>query len=230
MSDLPVVKTTAAAAAALLAGNQVNPTSAGGSNFIRFDSKRTGDWLFGAEGECVTGDEFGLDISSLKHGQIQWHNKKANKRMVAINQPLPMPQEPIHYTDAKGKPQVDEANEARAFQGTFEDGTTFEFETSTFGGRKAVDAMLAELFVRARQGSEYLFPRVKLDTNSYDHSQYGLVYEPVLTVTAWYNEDGEQEGAPQARISKAKAAPVVEEESDDAGEAEAPPARRRRRA
>jgi hypothetical protein len=141
-----------------------------------------------------------------------------------------MPQESIHYTDAKGKPQVDEANEARAFRGTFEDGTLFEFETSTFGGRKAVDSMLGELFLRAREGTPFLFPRVRLESNSYDHAQYGLVYEPLLSIAGWYNEEGVLEGEKPKKLKAAPVAVEPEEPSEDAGEAKAPPARRRRRA
>ena len=187
----------------------------------------------------VTGEEFGLNLQSLQHGYHQWHNKKANKRMVLINQDLPTPQDPIYYQDAKGKDQCDEAAEARAFKGTFEDGTAFDYETSTFGGRKAADAMLAELFQRAAESSAYLFPRVRLDSNSYDHSQYGLVYEPVLTTVGWYNEDGELEGAAPKKLPKKKkakaTAPVVEAEEaapveETPSSTPAEPPRRRRRA
>lgn len=221
MSDLPVVNNTSAALD-ILRGNKVQQTAAGGGAFIRFDAKRTGEWVYGMEAEPVTGDVFSLDVASLKHGYVQWHMKKANRLMVPINQPLPEPQEPIHYTDAKGKPQVDEANEARSFEGSFEDGVKFNFEGSTFGARKAIDAMLAELFTRAAAGSVFIFPQVELGTNSYDHAQFGKVYEPVLTCVAWFDGEGNPEG---------DAAPAIEQKAEEPEpEPEAPKKRRRRSA
>jgi len=222
MSDLPVVQNTAAAVA-LLSGNKVQPTAAGGGAFIRFDAKRTGEWVFGMEAEPVTGDVFSLDVASLKHGQILWHAKKANRRMVPINQDLPEPQAPIHYVDSKGRDQTDEASEARSLEGCFADGVKFQYEASTYGGRKAVDAILAELFIRADAKNPCLFPQVELGTNSYDHGSYGKVYEPVLTAVAWFDGEGNAE-ATTAIEEKPAAEPAVEEKKEEA------PKRRRRRA
>jgi hypothetical protein len=224
-----------------LNANQVTPTTGGGLPFLKFDAKRTGQWLLGAESEECTDEVFSLDVPTLQHGYILWHQRKANRKLVPINRPLPEAQEPIHYTDSKGQPAVDEASEARSLEGTLSDGTRFLFEVSTFGGRKAVDALLGELFMRANQGSEYLLPQVKLESNSYDHTQYGLVYEPVLVAVAWFNGDGEQDPGDAVALDAPAPAPVQEEaaapaqdaaepEQTPADESDAPaPTRRRRR-
>ena len=222
MSDLPAVASSSAVAA-MLTKNKVTPTAAGGGAFIRYDAKRTGEWVFGMDAEPVTGDVFSLDVLSLKHGYHLWHAKKCSRRMAPLDEELPEPQEPVHYTDAKGKPQVDEPSEARYFEGTFEDGVKFHFETCSFGGRKAVDSVLEELFTRAAAGSEYLFPQVQLETDSYVHDTYGKVYNPVLTAVAWFNDKGEAEPAAAEQL----AAPVVEPEPEPAEE---PAPKRRRRA
>jgi len=244
--NLPTTGVTSAAAAEMLTGNQVTPTTGGGLPFLRFDAKRTGDWIIGADAEVCTDDEIVIDVTSLEHGWILWHNKKASRQLVKINQPLPEPQEPVHYTDAKGKPAVDEASEARAFKAAFlDDGLEFLFETSTFGGRKAFDAMLGVMISRAQAGSPYIFPKVKLDTDSYEHPSWGLTMEPVLTPVAWYDADGNEEGAAPAKLdrpgkknTKAEGEPALEPEFEpefEAAEAEpvteevAAPGRKRRR-
>ena len=232
-NNMPTVGATTAALAATLVNNKVNPTSGGGKAFLKFDAKRTGEWLYGPEGESCTGEVFALDLQSLQHGYILWHAKKPDRRLVPINQTLPLPQDPVYYTDAKGKEQVDEAAEARSLEGTFEDESTFQLEVSSFGGRKAIDAMLAELFLRAQQGSPYLFPHVRLDTDSYEHSQYGLVYEPVLTPVAWFAEDGTQEPEEGVKVITGETEAVTqapEEAPEEAPEDPKPKRRRTRKA
>ena len=223
-NDMPVVQRSASVARDMLTQNRVQQTPGGDMGFLKFDSKRTGEWLFGAAGESVQGDIFALDLESLKHGWVLWHAKKPNRRMVAINQDLPEPQEPIHYTDAKGKPQTDEANEARSIEGWFDDGTKFQLEISTYGGRKAIDGLFAELFSRAAAGSDFIFPQVKLTSDSYDHASYGLVYTPVMEVVAWFDDQGNQE---QDEAPKLEAVPEPEPEPEDPAPA---PRRQRRRA
>jgi hypothetical protein len=228
---LPAVGRTTAAIAATLLQNQVNPETSGGVSFLSFDSKRTGEWLFGAGKEPCTGEVFSLDLTSLKHGWILWHAKKATRKLVPINAALPIPPESIEYVDAKGRTQVDDPNEGRALEGTFEDGTRFIFETNSYGGRKAVDAVLQQLFTKAAAGSPFLFPHIVLRSEGYDHKEWGKLWNPVLTVVAWYDEEGNEEeelgqiAAPEKKVDKAPEK-VVEQEQEETPE---PATRRRRR-
>tara|TARA_R110002020_G_scaffold1823_5_gene8363 strand:+ start:1642 stop:2391 length:750 start_codon:yes stop_codon:yes gene_type:complete len=225
--NMPVIKGNSTAAIMQVASeNKVQETKAGG-NFLKFDAKRTGEWMVGADNEGCTGEVIALNVGSLKHGYIQWHQKKANRRLVPLNQELPEPQEAIHYTDGKGKPQTDEASEARAFEAQFvTDGVGTVFESSTFGGRKAIDGVLAELFSRARQSNPYLFPTIELASDSYDHPEYGLTYSPVLKVVAWFDEEGNEEGAPAKAVEEKAAEPAKKtraKKAAPAAEAEAEP-------
>jgi len=225
-NNLPQVGQSTAAVHAMLAQNRVDPTQGGtGLQYLSFDSKRTGEWTYGVEREPCSGERFSLDLTSLKHGWVLWHQRKPNRRLVPINQDKPEPQEPVEWTDNKGRTQVDDANEARSFQGTFEDGTRFEFETCSYGGRRAVDTLLGELFTRAAQGSPFIYPHCVLESDSYDHQTYGKLYNPVLRIVAWYDEAGnEEEGA-----APALAADAPEESEDEEAEQEEAPAPRRRR-
>ena len=215
--NVPVVQSTSAALT-LLKGNKVSKTAGGGKAFLKFDSKRTGTWLLGASGEDKTEEVFSLDLNSLQHGYVLWHNRKADRRLVPINQDLPQPQESIVYTDNKGKQQSDDAAEARSVEGTFSDGTQFVFETSTFGGRKCVDSVLGELFTRAAADSPYLFPQIKLETDSYDHNDFGQVFTPEMVAVTWF--DGE--GTPEADGG------LIEDASEEEEEEEEKPKRRKR--
>ena len=223
-NDMPVVQRSASVARDMLTKNKVQQTPGGDLGFLKFDSKRTGEWLFGQAGESVQDEIFALDLESLKHGWVLWHNKKPNRRMVAINQDLPDPQDPIRYTDAKGKDQVDEANEARSIEGWFDDGTKFQLEVSTYGGRKAIDGLFAQLFQRANAGSEFIFPQVKLESSSYDHTQYGLVYTPELEPVAWFDDQGNAEPTAAPKLEAVADPEPAEEPAEDPA-----PARRRRK-
>jgi hypothetical protein len=229
MSNLPTIGRTTAAIAETFRQNKVTPETGGGVPFLSFDSKRTGEWLFGVDKEPCTGEVFSLDLTSLKHGWIQWHQKKANRRMAPINAELPEPQDPIEYTDSKGRAQVDEANEGRSFEGSFADGTRFLFETNSFGGRKAVDSVLQQLFVRAAQNSPYLFPQIELASESYEHKEWGKLWNPQLTIAAWFDENGEPEHGAAKLAAPVAADPEHLTDPAPAPEPAAAPARRRQR-
>ena len=221
--NMPVIKANTSAVASLLGGIKVNTTQAGGTSFLSFDAKRTGEWLLGADKEPCTGDVFSLDVTSLKHGYIQWHMKKADRRLVAINQALPTPQEPIYY-QLKGKEVCDEANEARSLDGTFSDGTRFTLEMSTFGGRKCIDGIITQLVSRFAQQSPFLFPQVQLESDSYEHSSYGQVFTPELVAVAWFDAEGNEEGAPALGVEGGVKGSEVTETAQEV----APVVRRRR--
>lgn len=189
---VPAVSATTGSLMDRFTDNQVTPTADGFKPFVIFDSKRTGEWYLGTDREEVTDEEFGLDLSTITHGWFLWHQKKLDKRMVSFDEPLPEAQESIEYKE-KGKTKLDEPAEARGINGEMRDGTQFAFETNSHGGRQAVDRVLTEVITRARQRNPYMFPVLKMERDSYEHSEYGTVYKPVLTVVEWLAADGEKE-------------------------------------
>ena len=82
--NMPTVGATTAAFTQTLVQNKVSQTAGGGKPFLKFDAKRTGEWLYGAEGEGCSGDVFSLDVASLQHGYILWHDRKPDRRMGPI--------------------------------------------------------------------------------------------------------------------------------------------------
>ena len=205
----PTVRNTSAALA-LLQDNKVSRTSGSGRAYLKFDAKRLGEWCMGANNEQRTGDVFSLDVTSLQHGWLLWSMKRPTRNLVPINQALPIPMDDIGS---------DSPSEARSLTGVFSDGLEFVFETSSFGGRSAVDALLADLFQRANDNSVYIHPQVKLETSHYDHAEFGKVLTPVLTAVSWWSEEGVQEGTNQ----------IEAPEADETEEAQQAPRRRTRK-
>jgi hypothetical protein len=231
MNDsLPVVSATTSALAAKLTKNKVTQTTGGGGSFLKFAAKAN-SWVAGSANEVCTDEIVAIDLTTLKHGWALWHARKCDRKMVDISVDLPEAQEPISYTDNKGKPQVDEAAEARAFNGKFmEDGSPFQFETSSFGGRGAVDAILEPVFERAGSGNPFMFPVVKLSSESYEHGSYGEIHNPVLEVMYWADENGTREDDPdQLGGPDSEPAPEAAPEEEEPAPVAAAPTKRRRR-
>ena len=180
-----------------------------GFSFLKIDFE-SGEWLLGPKSDLVSGDEILVNTATIQHGWILWSGGRPNKSFVSFTQPLP------HRMDAIGE---DEASEARSFQGALiDDGEPLAFDTNSYGGRKGVDVLLGQIKAHSAEGSAFLYPRVKLSSESYANQKRGgkLTYNPVFEVIAWCNEDGVEENAP---------APQVEDQSTD----EATPIKRQRR-
>lgn len=187
---------------------QSNAQSAAGRAFIKFDFK-TGDFFFGRDADCISGEEIVVNTASIAHGWVLWHNGTANKvyKSFADDLPEPMP--------SMGD---DDPTEARAFEARFQDDpdTVLMFETNSYGGRKGVDTLLSELTAQSLKNPEYLFPVVRLESENYKAKQGGIIHNPIFTVTGWMNAAGDMLGDVKA----------IEEEVEE----EAPKLRSRRRA
>jgi len=183
----PTAKNSMTNLAAALQNSQIPTESNLGSKaFLRFDFK-TGRFFFGRDQEEVTGDTLVLNIASFTHGWTLWVNGKPQKVQSSFNEPLPNPMAPVDGTDP---------SESRGFEARFEDDsdTIVVFETSSYGGRKGCDAILGEAIVKAKTGSEYLFPVVKLDSESYKSQQGGTIHNPMFKAIGWMDQNGNLEG------------------------------------
>lgn len=194
-----------------LANSQVQETVQSGKAFIQFDFK-TGSFVFGREKEDISGDEIIVNTASFQHGWTIWANGKPNKQLVGFTEPLPIQPEPIDGNTA---------SEARSFEARFSDDedTILSFDTNSYGGRKGCDTLLNAIKVKATSGTEYLFPIVTLDNESYKSTQGGIIHNPVFTVVGWVNQNGEKEGGD---------APSLIEQELDAAVEDAPKRRRRK--
>jgi hypothetical protein len=200
--------------ASALAGSQVQETTGlAGFSFLKIDFE-SGEWLLGQDAEIVTNFEILVNTTTIQHGWILWSGGRPNKSFVGFTQPLPQPMEAIGD---------DYPSEARSFQGALiDDGEPLAFDTNSYGGRKGIDVLLGKIKAHSAEGSTFLYPRVKLTSESYANKKRGgkLTYNPVFEIVTWCDTDGNEEGEAPAQ---------VEDKSETEAEAPAEPKKRQRR-
>lgn len=201
-----------------LAQSKVHQTTTNaGKAFIRFDFK-TGDFTFGRDQEEITGDEIVVNTQSFTHGWVLWVNGSPQKVMRSFVEQLPEPM------PAVGEEQP---SEARGFEARFEDDeeTLLVFESNSYGGRKGADALLHEVMLKSQGGEDdFLYPVVKLTSESYKAKQGGTIHNPLFKVVDWVDSEGNRESANGTKKLAAK------DEPEESVQAEEAPRRRRRSA
>lgn len=213
----PKVQNSITDLSAALSQSQIAPPTSGGKAFLKFDYK-DGSFLFGRDQDEVTGDEIVVNTNSFCHGWILWDEGKPKKAMVSFVEQLPEPMQ----NSAAG----DEPTEARSFEARFMDDedTIIQFETSSYGGRKGCDSLLNEIRMKSASGeTEFLFPVVKLDSDSYKAKKGGVIHNPVFNVVGWVNSAGKLQEQQKTLFADSAEAPEQTEEKEEA------PVRRRRR-
>ena len=200
---------------AALAGSQIQETTGlAGFSFLKMDFE-SGEWLLGQDGDIVTNEEVLINTTTIQHGWILWSGGRPNKAFVGFTQPLPQPMEAIGD---------DYPSEARSLQGALvDDGEMLAFDTNSYGGRKGVDVLLGKIKAHSAEGSQFLYPKVKLTSESYANKKRGgkLTYNPMFEIAAWCDSEGNEEGEPVEQIA------AQPEEAE--AEAEAPKKRQRRK-
>jgi hypothetical protein len=217
------------------------PVMSGGTPFLRL--LRDGKWAMGAEdSEIVDGTEAIINPLSIQHGYSCWtdrgpkegKNEKLGEEMWKITQPKPMANtldemtDPRTHAPCKWKDQM--SFELKLLDGKYKDEQTVYSATSV-GGLRLVDTLMKALENQLDTGSMYIFPIVRIGSDSYQHSSYGKTYTPVMEVVGWADMNGNEEGAdaddtpaPEPEVEAPAPAPAaVETASQDA------PAGRRRR-
>lgn len=185
--------------------------SSAGKAFLKFNFK-DGSFTFGRDQEDITGEEIVVNVATFAHGWTLWVNGQPQKEMRSFVEQLP---EPMPSVDGN------QPSESRGFEARFpeeDDDTILVFETNSFGGRKGADKLLTEVSIRSASGeAEYLYPVVRLASESYKSKQGSTIHNPIFEVVGWMNQDGVRQGE-MARVESPESEP--EEET---------PVRRRRR-
>ncbi len=194
--------------------------SAGSDSYMKMD--RTGAFLYGVENtEVEEGSLWAVNPMGFKHGWTCWGNeehgtegKNMGEVMVPSTQPMPLEED---LPNAKGDWTKCVAIQLRCISGE-DEGTQVAFKTNSNGGRKAYANLLQEIVTRITSGETEVVPAVELLSDSYKHSNYGKIFNPIFDIQKWMGMDGEQAEEPETE------APEPEQEE------EAPkPARRRSR-
>lgn len=199
--------------------------TAGGKPYLKFSGK-TGGWMMGKDETEVDGEEAIINLAACRHGYVRWGEMPPAKCFSPINEPLPeKPEDKTGIDFSTKQERLFSAQAARQLEGRFVDETLgeFIFDTNSMGGVERVDELISKAIARMIDGTEYVFPKIALEEDFYKRPD-GKVFKPLLTVVAWCNTNGEEEGEegaePDAIGPPAKAEPKTSAE---------PKAKRRRR-
>lgn len=179
-----------------------------GGNFLKLD-KADGVWVYGTAGtEVEEGSRWAVNPMTLKTGYLSWlKGELAGRSMRPVLEGV-VDRESLSDTGANWQEAM--SMDMACIDGE-DEGTQLTYEQTSYGARKAFDGILDAIKARYAVDPESIVPVITLSSESYQHKEYGTIYNPVLTIVGWATAEGE----------------VVNEV--DAGEEEAP-ARVRRQA
>jgi hypothetical protein len=162
-----------------------------GLPMLLFKSREdSGTWGFGQRRTIPEeGSKWAVNPLTFKYGYICFNgNKVVDERLVSVSQPKPM----ITEMPDTGFPWQEEwAVNLKCISGT-DAGVEVIFKANTDGGIKAVVIMVDQVRDRLNSGQHdgKIAPIVLLEKDSYQHSQYGRVWFPVLNTIDWMSLDG----------------------------------------
>ena len=185
----PTTNNSSTNLASMLAETKVAESNTSqGKAFLKFDFK-SGDFAYGRDAEEITGETIVINTYSIQHGWTLWANGAPKKVSAPFNAELPEPMAPIDGNSP---------TESRSFEACFQDDpdTILVFDSNSHGGRTGVNKVLDQIKARAVSGEgEYLFPKVKLSSDSYKSKQGATVHNPVFKIVGWLNLDGEEQSS-----------------------------------
>jgi hypothetical protein len=170
--------------------NGVDTTSVVGSviQLLQFLSREGGLWTHGRKrDEVEDGSTWAVNPTpmSLKWGYICFdnNNKVIGERLVPVSQPKPN----VTELPDLGYPWHEQwAANLKCLSG-IDAGTEVTYKPTTVGGKQAIAGLIEAVRDRLNGGmhDDKVVPIVRLEKDSYQHSQYGRVYTPVLTIVGW---------------------------------------------
>jgi hypothetical protein len=175
-----------------------------GLPMLLFKREGSGTWGFGQKRTIPEeGSKWAINPLTFKYGYICFgdNNKVLDERLVSISQPKPL----ITELPDMGFPWQEEwAVNLKCISGA-DAGVEVVFKATTDGGIKAIVLMVDQVRDRINSGQHdgKIAPIVLLEKDSYQHSQYGRVWFPVLNTIEWMSLDGPapSEPAPQSPSS-----------------------------
>jgi hypothetical protein len=187
------------------------------------------EWVFGQENiEVQEGSRWIVNVMSLEHGWTCWvddgpKNKLVGEVMAPVNVPRPPKPPPVDGTEYKEQRNM----ELKCLDGE-DAGTEVMYKASSYGGIKASLKLMDEIYKQLARDPHHPCPVLELRSDSYPHSKWGQVVEPILVVVAWADMHGRLEGAPE--IAAQPAAPTAPAAQPATPAAEVAAVVRRRRA
>ena len=211
-AGLPSIQTLASTLAVLS-----EDVSDSGVVILKMD--KTGSWVFGADQtEVQDGSTWAVNPYSFVHGYIAWgEGEVLGEKMVPLHKPLPALD--AAPDNAKKGWELQVGMSLKCLTGD-DAGQEMRFTSTSVGGKKAVLALSQAMIAQIGKDAGKPVPVVKLESDHYQHKQFGKIFTPEFKVSSWMSMDA----APAAPA--AVAPPPAEPE---APAAEPATTRRRRR-
>jgi hypothetical protein len=162
-----------------------------GLPMLLFKREGSGTWGFGQKRTIPEeGSKWAVNPLTFKWGYICFgdNNKVLDERLVSVSQPKPV----VTELPDMGFPWQEEwAVNLKCISGA-DAGAEVIFKANTDGGIKAGVIMVDQVRDRINSGQHdgKIVPIVLLEKDSYQHSQYGKVWFPVLNTVDWMSLDG----------------------------------------
>lgn len=148
---------------------------------------KQGKWVYGPNNEPVEkGSQWAVNIASLSRGWVCWDDGELLGQAMASVQAERLPQPP----PIDGIPFVEQFGlELTCISGANE-GELVLYKNNSTGFKRAWDKLLAEIQSRWAGDRQYFWPVVELKEESYPHPKYGQIFNPLMPVAAWTDEQG----------------------------------------
>jgi len=159
-----------------------------GLPMLLFKREGSGTWMFGQKKTIPEpGSKWAINPLTFRWGCISFNdaNKVVGEHLVSVSQPKPL------ITDMQdvGFPWQEQwAVNLKCLDGA-DAGVEVVFKATTDGGIKAVVLMVDMVRDRLNSG-QHDVPIALLEKDSYQHSQFGKVWFPVLNTIDWMPLDG----------------------------------------
>lgn len=174
---------------------------ADGKPFFRL--LRDGTYVFGASNEEVQdGSRWAVNLASMCRGWVCWIDGELQGQVMASVQaprlPQPAPVNGTAYAEQFGFDIV-------CLTGT-DKGVNAQYKNNSYGFKKAFDQLCSDIAGRYVTDQRYYWPILTFTAESYDHKRYGEIWNPIFTVVAWADAEGNIAGQAKAVIADAPAA------------------------
>lgn len=171
-----------------LATAQTGIAIKGGEDFLKL-SKRDGLWYYGAsEVEVQEGSHWAINPGSLRMGFMAWGKGEVlGKRLLPILSGQTVDRATLPNVGAEWSETI--AMQLRCMNGD-DDGKQVEYEQNSYGGKKAFAELLQAFQVQIAQDQVNIVPVVMMKSDSYEHKQYGTIFNPIFEIVKWVSLSG----------------------------------------
>lgn len=175
------------------------PTSTG-EPYLRM--QKDGTWVYGQEDtEVEPGSTWAINIFSFRHGYSSWtdhpkdprtnkqpKNEKVGEVMVAMTDHKPS-KNTLDDTGWEWRDQV--SVQLKCMSGE-DKGEQVLYNTTALGGTNAIAKLIEAIQKQLIDDDGHPVPVIELQSDSYNHTQWGKTYFPIMNIVGWVSLDGEE--------------------------------------